>query len=260
MTPWVKRLLIANVLVFFVQATEAMPQLTSALVLVPAYVLQRPWTIVTYMFLHGGYGHIIFNMIALFFFGPRVEARLGSSRFAILYFLSGITGALLSLLPFTNPLAHIVGASGAVYGVMLAFAYYWPRDLIYIWGVLPIQAAWLVVITTLISLFGGFSGGGGGVAHFAHLGGYVGAYLYLRWIGHGRTQFRQKAAAAPKTTDPQLANWRNVKAEGVHELTREELNRILDKINSQGLGSLTPDERRFLSNFVPADDRVPPVS
>src|SRR5574338_505350 len=133
-TPWVKRLLIANVLVFFVQVTRAMPQLTNALVLVPDYVLQRPWTIVTYMFLHGGYGHIIFNMIALFFFGPRVVARLGPSRFAILYFLSGITGALLSLV--FSP-AAVVGASAAVYGVMLAFAYYWPRDLIYIWGVLP---------------------------------------------------------------------------------------------------------------------------
>lgn len=259
MTPWVKRLLAANVLMFFVQQTmqQSAPQLLNALVFDPNLVLLRPWTIVTYMFLHGGFTHILFNMIALYFFGPRVEDRLGSNRFAVLYFLSGIAGAVASFFFSRN---GIIGASAGVFGVMMAFAYYWPRDLIYIWGIIPVQARWLVAITTVLTLWSGLGGSRGGVADFAHLGGYAGAYLYLQWLGRGKKRFKEKAVAAPRPTDRSLANWRNVKAEGVHELTREELNRILDKINADGLGSLTPDERRFLSNFVPADDRTPPVS
>ena len=96
MTQWVRTLIIANVVVFFVQAT--VPGITGALAFVPMLALYRPWTILTYMFLHGGFQHILFNMLALYFFGPDVETRLGSKRFITLYTLSGISGALLSFL------------------------------------------------------------------------------------------------------------------------------------------------------------------
>ena len=109
MTPWVKRLLIANVGVFLLQV--AYPSLTSLLQLVPARVLTAPWTPLTYMFTHSGFWHILFNMIVLYFFGPRVEERLGSNRFITLYLIAGLTGALCSV--FT-PYVAIVGASGAV--------------------------------------------------------------------------------------------------------------------------------------------------
>src|SRR5690606_6055110 len=143
-TPVVRALLMANVGVFFIQVT--MPVLASALVFVPRLVLVRPWSLVTYMFLHGGLMHIGFNMLVLFFFGPRVEARIGSRRFAILYFISGISGALLSFL--FSPNASVIGASAGVFGVMMAFAYYWPDAIIHIWGVLPVPARVLVIITT----------------------------------------------------------------------------------------------------------------
>ncbi len=251
MTPWTLRLILANVAVFFLQQT--VPGVTGMLMFVPALVLVRPWTIVAYMFLHGGLGHIFFNMLALFFFGPRVEARLGEGRFLWLYFLSGIAGALLSFaFAFDAP---IIGASGAVFGVMLAFAYFWPRDHIYIWGVLPIEARWLVVITTVLALWSGIGGSRGGVADFAHLGGFAGAFLYLKWLERTRGDRRFKRAVQPRVEDRSLANWRKVNPQAVHEINREELNRILDKINARGLASLTAEERRFLSSFVPADDR-----
>lgn len=253
MTPWTLRLIIANVVVFFIEQT--MPGLARNLVFVPAFVLLRPWTIVTYMFLHAGIGHIFFNMLALFFFGPRVEMRLGGRRYLWLYFLSGISGAVLSF--FMAPGAAVVGASGAVFGVMLAFAQFWPRDLIYIWGVLPIEARWLVLLTTAISLRFGFSGSGGGIAHFAHLGGFAGAFLYLRWIDRMQGSKRFERKVQPKVEDRRLANWRSVDPRQAHEVNRDELNRILDKINARGLASLTPDERRFLASFVPPDDRLP---
>jgi membrane associated rhomboid family serine protease len=100
------------------------PEVYSAFVFVPVLTLFRPWTIVSYMFLHGGMMHLLLNMLGLFFFGSRVEDRLGGGRFTVLYFLSGISGALLSLV-FT-PTAQIIGASAGVFGVMLAFAHFWP--------------------------------------------------------------------------------------------------------------------------------------
>ena len=254
MTPAVRTILIATIAGYFAQIV--LPGVTTMFEFVPMWVLMRPWTLVTYMFLHGGLGHIFFNMLALFFFGPRVESRLGTNRFTTLYFLSGIAGALLSFV--FSPNAAIIGASGAVYGVMLAFAYYWPTEQILIWGVLPVQARVLVLIYAAMSLIFIKTGGGGGIAHFAHLGGFAGAFLYLKWIERRKGEFRRKVAAAPKV-NADLAALRNVDRTNVHALNREELDRILDKISAQGVGSLTPQERIFLSNFVPKDDR-PPVS
>lgn len=255
MTPWVQRLVFANIGAFFVQMLA--PALAEPLVFVPLFVLSRPWAIVTYMFLHGSVMHILFNMIALFFFGPRVETRLGSRRFITLYLLSGITGALLSAL--FAPYAAVIGASAAVFGVMLAFAWFWPRDQIMIWGILPVEARWLVVITTALALYSGMRGSRGGVADFAHLGGYVGAYLYLRWIASDPALRRFKKKAIAVVPDQVLGNWKKVDPRSVHELNRDEVNRILDKINTSGLGSLSPQEKVFLSNFVPPDDGPPSV-
>jgi membrane associated rhomboid family serine protease len=253
-TPVVRALLIANVAAFFLQS--ALPELANAFVFVPALGLVRPWTVVTYMFLHGDLMHLLFNMLALFFFGPRVEERILSRPFAILYFLSGITGALLSVI--FSPGSPIIGASGGVFGVMLAFAWFWPDEKILIWGVVPVPARVLVILTTLFALWSGFGGVGGGVAHFAHLGGYLGAFLYLRWLDHKRTAFKRAAAAPSPDAVKRVAGYRAIDLSSVHEVNREEINRILDKITAQGLGSLTAQETTFLSNFVPPDAQVPP--
>ena len=254
MTPWVQRLLIANVLLYFAQQT--VPGLTQALAFVPVGILARPWTVVTYMFMHGSISHILFNMIALYFFGSRVEQRLGPERFFALYFVGGISGALMSFA--FEPYAPVIGASAGIFGVMLAFARFWPRDQIFIWGIIPIEARWLVAIMTGIALFGGITGGGG-VANFAHLGGFVGAFFYLVFLErrHGAKRFKRAATAVPAGTDAVLGNWKKVDRGSVHSVNKDEVNRILDKISASGIGSLTPQERLFLSNFVPPDDRKP---
>jgi membrane associated rhomboid family serine protease len=254
-TPWVQRLIIANIIVFFVQLT--VPGATSFLEFIPVFALVRPWTMVTYMFAHDptGFGHIFFNMLALYFFGPRVEQRLGSARFFSLYMISGISGAILSFA--LAPRYPIVGASAALFGVMMAFARFWPRDLIYIWGIFPIQARWLVIIYTAYSLWSGLRGSPSGVADFAHLGGYVGGMLYLLYLERaaGSRKFRSVATAPPPAKDAVLGNWRNVNRANIHAVNKDEVDRILDKISASGIGSLTPQERTFLSNFVPPDDR-----
>ena len=248
MTPWVARLLTANVVVFALGM--ALPDLWITLALRPRYVLLQPWTPITYMFVHAGPWHLFFNMLSLFFFGPRVEQRLGSQRFFALYMLSGLGGAALS---FFTPMAAIVGASGATFGVFLAFAMFWPHERILIWGVLPVEARVLVLLTTLYSLWGGTGSFGGQIAHWAHLGGYGAAYLYLRWLDarSDRRQFKKRIEDAtfgkrPVIVSTAAPDFDSIKRDGLHTLTLEELDRLRAKVAAEGAGALTPDERAFL--------------
>ena len=258
MTPWVKRLIIANVLAYFLELTVG--GFTNALVLVPSLVLTRPWTLVTYMFLHdpNGFSHILWNMVGLYFFGPRVEERLGAQRFLTLYFVSGLSGALVSF--FFAPHSAVLGASGALFGIMLAFARFWPEAQILFMFFLPVPAGVAVAITAALSLWSGLRGSQSGVADFCHLGGFAGALVYLLWLERraGTRKFRSQAIIP--IAKENLTNWKRVDPRSVHEVNRDEVNRILDKISATGLGSLTAQERVFLSNFVPPDDRVPPVT
>jgi membrane associated rhomboid family serine protease len=243
------RLIMANGAMFLLQL--AGPQgFTESLAFVPMLALSRPWTIITYMFLHGGIGHIFFNMLSLFFFGPRLESRLGGRQFLILYFVSGIVGALLSFL--LSPASGVIGASGAVFGVMLAYASFWPRDQILIWGILPVEARVMVIAMTVLALFGGFTGGGG-IAHFAHLGGFLGGWLSLRWFARRTDSRKWQSKVTPQrpreSSESSLARWRNIQRDSLHEVNRAELDRILDKISSQGIHSLSQSDREFLERF-----------
>jgi len=247
MSPWVLRLILVNVGVFLF--TAANPRLLGLLAFVPRFALLQPWTIVTYQFAHGGLGHLLFNMLGLLFFGPRLEERLGARHFLGLYFASGVAGALLSFLNFNAP---IIGASAAAFGVFLGFARYWPHERIYIWGIIPVEARVLVVVMTVLALFGGFGFGGRGIAHFAHLGGFLGGWLYLRWVGWSSPAARfQRRAAAPAASAEDVERWRRLSPEGLHPVNRAEFERVLAKLESHGPGSLTSEERAFLNRFTP---------
>jgi rhomboid family protein len=254
MTPWVQRLLIANTLVFLV--TFAQPGIANMLAFVPADILYRPWTLVTYMFVHGGFMHLLFNMLGLFFFGPPLEARWGSREFLKFYFLCGLGGAVLSFL-FVN--SAIIGASAAVYGVMLGYAMNWPDNKIYIWGIFPIPAKILVLIIAAITLFSAFGGRSDGVAHFAHLGGFAAAFIYIKWDRYrgpkGMRKFKKMvnkrrltvvpggSEATPSGRDASPAPTPREEAELLGQL-----DKVLDKINASGMTSLTPAERKLLDD------------
>jgi membrane associated rhomboid family serine protease len=255
MTPWVKRLLVANVVVFL--PTVAIQELYALLMLYPPAVLVRPWTVVTYMFLHAGVAHLLFNMIGLFFFGPRLESRLGSKGFLWLYFLSGLGGAVFSLV-FARD-AAVVGASGAVYGVLLGFALFWPRERIYIWGILPVEAWLLATLLVFGSLYAGVNPGAGSrTAHFAHLGGLAFAFVFLKWwewrkVAAKRSfQKQMNPAASPRglTGDrTALARWKGISVQSLHELNRGEVERLIAKVERDGASSLTQPERDFLDRM-----------
>ncbi|HXQ27854.1 MAG TPA: rhomboid family intramembrane serine protease [Gemmatimonadales bacterium] len=248
MTPGVRGLLIANVVVYLL--TTAYPGIVPALMLVPVLIPVRPWTVVTYMFLHAGLWHLVFNMLALYFFGPRVEGRIGTQQFFGLYGVSGLLGAITSL---ATPSAAIVGASAAIFGVMFAYARYWPRDLILVWGIVPIQARWFVIGMTALSLYAGFGGAQAGVAHFAHLGGFLGGWLYVRWLEHRSGRVRGGAGwpvlSRAQPPGAALARWQAIPLDRLHPVNREEVSRLLQKA-AEG-GTLTPEEQAVLDRFVP---------
>jgi membrane associated rhomboid family serine protease len=252
MTPWVTRLIVANVAIYFLQ--QISPDVTGALILVPSLIPLRPWSAVTYMFLHGSLMHIGFNMLALYFFGPALESRLGGRRFLVLYFISGIGGAVLSAVFPYSRYVPILGASGAVYGVMLGFAWFWPRERIYIWGILGVEARILVLAMTAISLWGGATGSRNGVADFAHLGGFLGGFLYLKWMERWgpAAQWKRKVQApvAPRASGIQsMERWRKINPDALHPVNREEYDRIMAKLAVGGPSGLTPGEREFMERF-----------
>lgn len=275
-TPWVKKLLIANTGVFLF--TLAFGAVANYLVFTPSMVLLRPWSVVTYMFVHLGVFHLLFNMLALFFFGPPLEDRWGSRGFLKFYFIAGAGGAIFSFAMFlvflangspalAGSVASIAGASAAVYGIMVGFAMYWPDNPIYIWGIFPVKAKYLVGFLVGLSLFYAMSGGGSGVAHLAHLGGAVAAFGYLRspWAPPQWGQVVRRRSQADRrnwNVLSRLANKarpaRSQKPTPVRPVPAptplskpsaqlfDDVDRILDKISEDGLSSLTPEERTRL--------------
>jgi membrane associated rhomboid family serine protease len=185
MTPAVKMLVIVNVVMFVLNLI--VPLMTLRLGLVPQAVFQQYalWQLVTYMFLHGGVGHILFNMLSLWMFGTDLERTWGTRFFTKYYFVTGIGAAVTSLILslFLDNVYYTVtiGASGAIYGLLLAYGMYFPNRTLFLL-IFPIAAKYYVMIAGALVFMSAAGGVGGGVAHWAHLGGLVVGYLYLKGL------------------------------------------------------------------------------
>ena len=265
MRRWVPILIAANVAVYILQ--QMYPWVTSEFMWWPAGALARPWTAFTYMFLHdpNGIGHILFNMLGLFIFGPRVEARIGGNKFLGLYLVSGLAGAAFC---FLQPNIPVVGASAAIFGVSLAYARYWPRDQVLIYGIIPMSTRMMVIVNAVISVGGAVSPVAlplmGNVAHLGHLGGFAGGWLYCLWMERftGARSFRAMAEgrrptpAVPLPIGPTaeeraaMERWARIPADALHPVNREELERIRGKLAATGPRSLTGGEIEFLERFA----------
>jgi len=191
LTPAVKNLILANVVVWVLQ--QLIAPFTHWFTLVPAEVLPwhfQLWRIFTYMFLHAGFGHLFFNMFGLFMFGCSIERTWGTRSFYRYYFLCGLGGALFAFLSFPLWHASILGASGALYGILVAFAVLFPRQQILLFFAFPVEARVLVAVYGIFALWSSISGPEG-IAHIVHLGGFVTGYVLLRWVGAARgSRFR----------------------------------------------------------------------
>jgi membrane associated rhomboid family serine protease len=182
-----KALIGANVAVFFAQFFPIVSELFG---LRPIFVVRSLWLWqpVTYMFLHGGLFHILFNMLALWMFGAELERLWGSQYFLKFYFVTGVGAGLLtvlfSLLPFEFArqvyTSNVIGASGAIYGLLLAYGLYFPDRPIYMYFLFPVPARIFVTIMGLIAFYSSVSGANGGVANATHLGGLLIGYVYLK--------------------------------------------------------------------------------
>lgn len=184
-TPVVKKLLIANGVAFVITilAQAAGYGLWIRSLMLTPYAVTRHfavWQLVTYLFLHAGFFHILFNMFALWMFGGELERAWGSKRFLRYYFLTGIGAGLTVVLASPSSLVATLGASGAVYGILLAYGLLFPDRMILLYFIIPIPAKYFVMIIGAIAFLSALSTPGDLVSHVAHLGGMVFGYLYLR--------------------------------------------------------------------------------
>ena len=175
-------LIIINVGLFLINIL--FPRTTAYLALTPYLVVRERavWQVLTYRFVHGGTWHILFNMLALFIFGTPLERRLGSSEFLLYYFITGVGAGLATLVVnwYTGlAVVPVVGASGAIYGLLLAYATLYPDTRLFIFGILPLRAPIAVLLFAGLALFFQLTGARSGVAHLTHLAGLVFGYLYF---------------------------------------------------------------------------------
>jgi membrane associated rhomboid family serine protease len=219
--------------------------------------LSQPWRLVTYLFLHGGFFHILFNMLWLWWMGRAVEERLGPLTFCSIYFISGIGGALLDIL-FAQFLgiSLVIGASGAVFGVMVAFAMLYPRMPIMLFLLPPIEARY--VVAGLIALQVLLLGGQGHVARVVHIGGAGVGFLMMTLYRHGYNLsrpgymiegwwYRLRKFFSRRKTSSKSNNMYSVSdVEIVKETDQSELDEILDKISKSGYDALTKEEKQKL--------------
>mgnify|MGYP005836003377 CR=1 FL=1 len=285
LTRAVQWLIAINVAIYFLQLT-----VVGAQNMLPALGFQADnlsgawWTIVTYMFVHGGFWHLALNMYTLYLFGPRVEHAWSAGEFTRFYLLCGLGGWFFHLLFVRESL--LIGASAAVLGVTLAYATRWPDDEVFLFGVLPLKVKWMVALLVVMNLVGGMAEGqGGGVAYLAHLGGLAAGWLYLRTssgtASGGIDRFKPRMTPATDIPDetpraiPRSLPRSREKGNEIDEIIARsnaavsrrqvqqpappvgakggrrmsDIDLVLDKISQQGMQSLTTDEKRLLEEM-----------
>lgn len=278
-----------NIVVFIVQWGSAVDVqgdfLPQGGVSIEALSRGEVWTPLTYMFVHGSVGHILLNMIMLWFAGKRVQDLYGSRHFVLIYTLSGLIGAALQIVLSTyiarQPDTYLIGASASILGLLLAYAVAMPEEEIYllVMFVIPVRfrlwglAKFMLIFNLVLGCLGlvhalpdWLSGGGAPVAYLAHFGGAIAGWYYARTLGYGGEpqQFdplnstfkpiRRPAMAGSGTRrrmpvvelDEEAIKRDNPRKDPVVDLMRHEVDPILDKINDFGFNSLTEEEKRTL--------------
>jgi len=178
----IKKLMIVMGAVFLLQMVVS-HWINFYLGLVPVLVWKKYflWQLFTYIFLHGGITHLLFNLLALWMFGGELENYWGSRKFLFYFFFCGIGAGLCTVLFTPYQMVPVIGASGAIYGILLAFGWLFPNRPIYIYFLFPIPAKYMVILYGLIELFASMEGTGGGIAHLTHLGGLFFGFLYMSY-------------------------------------------------------------------------------
>lgn len=202
------------------------------------------WQPLTYMFLHGGIFHLLFNMLVLWMFGTALELTWGAPRFFKFYLVCGIGAGLLNAVLTPGGQIPIVGSSGAIYGLLMAFAILFPEQIIYFWGIFPLKAKYFVIGIGIIEFLMAVSTTERGIAHIAHLGGMLFGLVYIKW----------------KDWRGAVAGWQDEQKHKRHlkldwnrnqekQKLQDEIDRLLDKIGKIGSGYLTEGEHQLLKKM-----------
>ncbi len=257
-------LVVANITMFILQAafleertfstpygvaTYQTDKFTENFALISTAVMKgEAYRVVTYMFLHGGFWHILFNMWGLYLFGSLLEQRIGANRFLWLYFLSGFAGAAFWLVLNRSSDAPCVGASGAIFGIIIATAMFYPDlRIMLLFPPVPLKLRTFAIVYIIAEIFLEVSKSGGGIAHIVHLGGGLAGYIFMK-ILYGKESediFSGLKFGGSKTREGVLdaSGWQ-IKTTSVPQ---SELDRILDKISESGVNSLTDEEMEMLN-------------
>ncbi len=230
-----------------------------------------PWQLITYQFMHGGFWHIALNMFFLWMFGVEIENIWGSKKFLTFYLMCGIAAGIFQLVfpPLLNEqLAPTIGASGAIFGVLIAFAMLFPDRYIYLWFFIPVKAKYLIAFFVIIEFFS-IDSPGSDIAHLAHLGGALAGFIYIlldrksnvslsgifkrnpygNKSGSIFDSFKKSTSGIFKKKDNNVEEARFYEINDKNEktnVTQEEIDRILDKISESGYQNLTEKEKRIL--------------
>lgn len=283
--PVIKALLIANIAVFVLQWMVMGSGLTYQGIEISYWFARlfylHPlgenfyvWQLVTYMFLHGGLGHIFFNMLMLWMFGMEIENLWGSRKFLVFYFIAGISAGLANLFiaPLFTGTGPTVGASGSVYGVLVAFAMMFPNRYVFLYFFVPVRAKYLITFFVLLELFNGVFGSSQGIAHIAHLGGAVIGALWVfldmrgvidrmlrgldsRSVKPGRSVWAGDTTAREAKFYEMTPTHKTPVDENEILASQKTIDEILDKISVSGYSSLTESEKRIL---LEASKRIHP--
>jgi membrane associated rhomboid family serine protease len=280
MTRAVQWLLALNIGIYFLQLTLfGSDAVYSALALDPARFPANWWTVVTYMFVHAWLAHLAFNMFTLWMFGPRLEQEWGTSAFVKLYLWAGIGGAIAHLL-FAQHSA-VIGASGAISGVLVVYALRWPDEEVYLFGVIPMKSRWLVAAMLAMNIIFALSPSSR-IDWTAHIGGMAFGWIFLKlysvgginrvrgWVSAVPDETEDMPRAVPRGRSPMRDRTRDVdevvarsnavvlrETRPLQDVPKQEtpkeyaarVNRVLDKISQHGIESLTRDERRVLEEM-----------
>jgi len=262
MPPAIKTILMANIAIFLLQIIMQNSSLGGLLTAAGALwpiasnnqdgLTFQIWQPVTYMFLHGGFGHLFFNMFALWIFGAELENYWGTKQFFIYYFVCGVGAALINLVATIGDPYPTVGASGAIYGVLIAFGMMFPERYIFLYFLFPIKAKYFVAGYAFIEFMSGLGsrtmGSGSNIAHFAHLGGMIIGFLYITLRRQGWTlpKWPKRSLSKGERSERNQASIRRIDESDAASVSEAEIDAILDKISKNGYESLTGEEKRKL--------------
>ena len=248
-TDAIRTIVLVNVAVYILQSLSGKEDVFFRLFgLVPSSFLSELmiWQPFTYMFFHApfyssvGISHILLNMLGLWVFGRELEQAWGKNNFLKYYFVTGIGSGLVTFLFQINSDSPVIGASGAVYGVLLAYGLSYPNRMLYIWGIIPVKSLWLAIIMGTIAFFG-LLGNADGISHITHISGMVIGYFMLNKKWRWRELLFK---IRKKTIEFQVQRHEEKVAKNI--MLKKDIDLILDKIQKEGFSSLTSKEKNKL--------------